>query len=60
MSPVIISNYMTSRLLDGITMESSHISTLQLSGLIKKLRQVHIFPKMKTAPLISHYTSDMF
>ena len=34
-------------------MESSHIATVQFSGLSKKARQIHIFPKMKTAPLIS-------
>ena len=34
-------------------MESSHIATLQLPGLIKQARQIHIIPKIKTAQLIS-------
>ena len=33
-------------------MEYSHIATLQLSGLSKQSRQIHNFPKMKTAALI--------
>ena len=33
-------------------MESSHIATLQLPGSSKQARQIHIFPKIKTAPLI--------
>ena len=52
MAPVIMSNKMKSRLPDGITMESSHIMTLQLPGLSKQVRQIHIFPKIKTPPLI--------
>ena len=44
---------MTARLPDGSTMEYSHIATLVLSGLSKQASQVHIFPKMKTATLIS-------
>ena len=44
---------MTAILPDGSTMESSHIATLQLPGLRNQARQIHIFPKMKTAPLIS-------
>ena len=44
---------MTARLPDGSTMESSHIATLQLPFLIKQARQIHISPKMNTAPLIS-------
>ena len=38
MAPIIISNYMTTRLIDGSTMESSHIVTLQLPGLSKQAR----------------------
>ena len=53
MASVIISNEMTEILPDGITMESSHIATLQLPGLSKKSRQIHIYPKMKIASLIS-------
>ena len=34
-------------------MESSHIATLQLPGLSKKARHIHIFPKTRTAQLIS-------
>ena len=34
-------------------MHSSHIATLQLAGLSKQVSQIHIFPKMKTSPLIS-------
>ena len=37
----------------GITIESSHMETLHLTDLIKKYRKIHIFPNMKTAPLIS-------
>ena len=53
MAPVIMSNKMTARLIDGSTMEYSHITTLQLPGLGKQARQIHNFPKTKTAPLIS-------
>ena len=48
-----MSNYMTARLTDGSTMELSHIATLQIPGLRKKSRQIHIFQAMKTSPLIS-------
>ena len=53
MSPVIVENYMKARLPDGITIEYSHISTLQLPGLINQARYIHILPKMYTVPLIS-------
>ena len=43
----------TARQPDESTMEPLHITTLQLSGLSKQSRKIHIFPKMKTAPLIS-------
>ena len=43
---------MKSRLPDGSTMESSHIATIQLPVISNKVRQIYIFPKMKTAPLI--------
>ena len=70
MDPVTISNKMTKRLIDRSTMESSHIEKLQLSGLSKQGRQIHIFKKMETAPLISlgfyvmmgetsHYTNEI-
>ena len=53
MAPVIISNDITARLEDGSTMELSHIETLQIPGIIKQARQIHILPRIKTAPLIS-------
>ena len=34
-------------------MESTHIATHQLPGISKQARQIHIFPKIQTAPLIS-------
>ena len=52
MAPVIISNYMTARLPYGNTIQSSHIVTLQIPGISKQARQIHIFPKIKTTPLI--------
>ena len=51
--PVIMDNEMKARLPDGSTMESKHIATLQLPGLRRLARHIHIFPKTKTAPLIS-------
>ena len=45
MASVIISNYIKSRLIDGSTMESSHISTLQIPGLSKQAMQIHISQK---------------
>ena len=53
MSPVIIQNNMIERLPHGSTIESSHVATLQLPGITRKSRQVHIYPKMITAPIIS-------
>ena len=53
MAPVIMDNEMKARLLYGITMESTHIATLQLPGLSKLARQIHILPKIQTASLIS-------
>ena len=47
-----MSNEMTKRLPDGITMDSSHIATLKLTILIKQASQIHIFSIMKTAQLI--------
>ena len=44
---------MTARIIDGITMDSSQVATLQIPGLSKKARQIHILPKMQTSPLIS-------
>ena len=53
MTPVIISNDMIARMPDGITMDSSHIATLQLPGLSKQDMQIHFFPQIKTPLLIS-------
>ena len=53
MAPINMENNMKARLPYEITMEYTHIATLQLPGLIKQARQIHIFPKMQTAPLIS-------
>ena len=46
-------NEMKLRLPDGSTMDSTHIATLQLPGISRLARQIHIFPKIPTAPLIS-------
>ena len=51
MAPVITSNKMTARLPDGSTIESSHIATLHLPGLIKQARQIHIFQKNDDRPI---------
>ena len=45
MDPVIISNDITERLPNGVTIDSSLIATLQLPGISKQARQIHIFPK---------------
>ena len=50
---VIMSTEMATRLPEGSKMESSRIVTLQQPGLSKQVRQIHILPKIKTAPLIS-------
>ena len=53
MDPVMMENGIKSRLPDGITVKSSHIATIQLSGQSKQSRQIHVIPKVQTAPLIS-------
>ena len=53
MASFITPNDTTLRLQDGITMESSNIAALQIPGLSKQARQIHIYPKIKTAPLLS-------
>ena len=53
MASVTINHEMKARLSDGSTMDSTHISTLQLPGLIRLARQIQIFPKIQTSPLIS-------
>ena len=52
-SPVIISNEIIARLLYGSTMDSSQITTIQLSGISNQARKNQILPKMKISPLIS-------
>ena len=52
MAPVIMPKDMTEMISDGGTMELSHVATPQLTGLIKTSRQIHIYPKMRTSPLI--------
>ena len=51
-TPVMMENEMKSRLPYESTIESTHIETLQLPGLSKQARQIHIFPKMQISPLI--------
>ena len=52
MAPVIISKDMTERIPDRITIELSYVATPQLIGMSKTYTQIHINPKMRTAPLI--------
>ena len=52
-TPVIMSSNTAERLLDGSTMELSHIATLHLPGLNKQARNIHIIQKIETDPLIS-------
>ena len=44
---------MKARIPDGIIIDSTYIATLQLLVLSNQEIQIHIFPKMQTAPLIS-------
>ena len=53
MAPVIISNSMTARLTYGRKMEALYIAKIHITGLSKQASQIHIYPKLKTAPLIS-------
>ena len=53
MAPRIVDNEIKARLPDGITMESTHIATLQIPRISKLSIQIHIYPKIQTAPLIS-------
>ena len=46
-------NDIKSRLTYGSKMESSYILTLQILVISKQESQIHIFPKIQTAPLIS-------
>ena len=52
MAAVSIENDMKARLPDVSTMESTQIATLQLPGLGKQVRQIHICPNIQTDPLI--------
>ena len=52
MAPVIMSKYTTENIPDRITMDLSYVATPQLIGTIKTSTQIHINPKMRTAPLI--------
>ena len=52
MAPVIMENEMKARLLYGSTMESTNMETIQLPGLSKQVRHIHILPKIQTSPLI--------
>ena len=45
-APVIMENYMKSRLPYGSTMYSTYIATLQIPGIIKQARQIRILPKL--------------
>ena len=53
MAPLIMANDMKARLPDGSTMKSSYKEALQIIGLSNQDRQIHNFPKMQTAPLLS-------
>ena len=53
MASVVMENDTKERLTDGRTMDSTHIATLHIPGLSKQARQIHIIPKIQTAPLIS-------
>ena len=44
---------MKARIPDGSNMELTHIAKIQIPGMINLERQIHILPKMQTAPLIS-------
>ena len=49
---LMLSNEIIARLPDGITMDLSQISTLQLPGLSNQARQIHMFPEIKTSALM--------
>ena len=53
MAPFLMSNNIASKLPDWIKIESSHVVTIQLPGISKQDSQIHIFPKMRIAPLMS-------
>ena len=47
MAPVIMYNESKTRLTDGSTMDLTPIKTLQLPGLSKLARQIHIYQKYR-------------
>ena len=47
MVPVIMLTEITERLVYGITMESSHITTLRIPGISKQEKQIHISQKLR-------------
>ena len=47
MVPVIMSKYMAARLLDGIVMESLHVSTLQIPVISKQAIHIHMYPNLE-------------
>ena len=53
MVPVIMSNYVTARIPDGSTTQSSHIETIHLPGISKQAIQIKLLPKMRPSKLIS-------
>ena len=53
MAPVICTRTIEARLSYGITMESTHVATLTLTGIYKEAKIIQISPKKKIAPLTS-------
>ena len=47
MDPVIMENDMKAKLLDGSTMDSTHIATIQLIVLSNQARQSHVSQKCR-------------
>ena len=52
-NPVKYGHTTEERLTDVSAMESTHVSTLTLTGLYKEASNIDIFPATNTAPLIS-------
>ena len=53
MDSLIMENDMKATLPYGRPVDSKHVATLQLPGIIKQARHIHIFPKVQTDPIIS-------
>ena len=53
MDTVIMENDAKARLPYGSTTYYTNIATIQIPGLSKQARKIHIFPKMQKSPLIS-------